>query len=454
MHARGLRVFIVLSVLWAGCDRSAPAPRSGSPSPTRKAAGASSLPAASQPDVILVTLDTTRADYITDETMPFFSQFARKGVAYSSAHTVASETGPAHASLLSGVRVAKHGVVSNCKMFDYPARLPVAYRRAGYETAAFVSAVPLRKEFGWTYGFDVFDGEEDDQQRQVDLHRRGCRTIDLAVNWFQRREPSRPAFMWVHLFEPHAPYDPPDLKPGEERVGRQELEELEQGVRPDDEATVNRIRDMYRRELRGMDDLIKRLHESIMATSRRGVLWAVVGDHGEELLDHDRFAQHDRSLYQGVLHVPMVIRWDGQLPAARVRTPQQTAGLAATLLKLCKMPGLPDALAALPLDSNAMPMDFVIIARRAPNYRWPGGPATAVRVGPYKAIFYYMQKQMELYDLETDPRERNNLASAAPEVLNLLREKLTAVAPTFLPTNELKLDLKTQKQLRELGYLQ
>ncbi|MEE8170697.1 MAG: alkaline phosphatase family protein, partial [Phycisphaerae bacterium] len=146
-----------------------------------KAAGGSG-DAPARPNVVLVTLDTTRADYVTPETMPFFWSLARGGVRYARAQTVFSETGPVHASLLTGLLPARHGVLFNAQPFKRRGRLPGAFGKAGYETAAFISAEPLRTQFGFNLGFDTFDDALDPKYRYVNRQRRAQRTMTRTID--------------------------------------------------------------------------------------------------------------------------------------------------------------------------------------------------------------------------------------------------------------------------------
>ncbi|MCK6484363.1 MAG: sulfatase-like hydrolase/transferase [Phycisphaerae bacterium] len=406
----------------------------------------------SAPDIVLVTLDTTRADYADDETMPFLCQFARSGIRYTRALAMSSETGPSHASILTGLQPHQHGVLRNCEPFDYPARLPLGLFKSGYETAAFVSAVPLRKGYGFAIGFSHFDDAGDPQYRNVNLQRGGRKTIDAALDWLGKRQWEVPMFLWVHLFDPHAPYDPEDL-PREQHVRRRELGEILSSARPVDEETKARIRGVYRRELRQTDGHLQRLFEAVLNRSTRGVLSCIVADHGEELFDRGNFCEHDRSLYQGVLHVPLVLRWDAHLLPSVIERPVSIGSVGATLLELAGHDPFPNTLPPLPLDPTPPEQPPVIVARRTASgiaTRWP---VCAVVRGEHKALFYKPGRGPELYDLQEDPGEKRNLANDRPNLLNELRTALLAIAPMEITRPEITLDAKTRNALKSLGYL-
>lgn len=432
---------------------SQPAP-AGKPMPTIQRPRASLLTRRpqSQPDIVLVTLDTTRADYVDDETMPFLCQFARSGVRYTRALAMSSETGPSHASILTALQPHQHGVLRNGEPFDYPARLPMALFKSGYETAAFVSAVPVRKPYGFAVGFAHFDDARDPQYSNVNSQRGGRKTIDAALAWLEKRQWEAPMFLWVHLFDPHAPYDPEDL-PREQHVRRRELGAILASARPVDEETKTRIREVYRRELKQTDRQLQRLFDAVLNRSTRGALSCVVADHGEELFDRGNFCEHDRSLYQGVLHVPLVLRWDGHLLPGVVDHPVSIGAVGATLLELAGHEPFPNTLQPLPLDPNPPAQPQVIVSRRMASGMSTRWPICAVQRGRHKALFYKPGRGPELYDLIDDPGEKRNLAGERPSLVNELREALLAIAPMEITRPEITLDARTRSALKSLGYL-
>jgi len=439
-----------------GCRQSAPAGQPSvaetpEPPPAAAAEPRPPSPPAEAPDIVLITLDTVRADHVDETNMPFLARFSRDGVLFTNAQTMFSETGPAHASIFTGLQPHQHGIVRNCEKFDYPGRIPMTFYKAGYQTAAFVSAVPVRRLYGFAFGFEVFNDDKDKQYTGINTQRGGRKTVDAAVRWLAKRDNNKPLFLWVHLFDPHAPYDPEDLGPGGKVVTREELDAYMKSSDPIPDAQRRRICDMYRRELRQTDDQVERIHEAVVAGSRRGVLWTIMADHGEELFDHENFAQHDKSLYQGVLHVPLVMRWDGHIAPRKVEELVNSGSVAPTLLTLTGHKLLPNMLPPLPLDDRPPAAETVIVSRRSPHGKWTGGPASAVRRGNLKAIFFQARKP-ELYDLSSDPREERNLAAEKPELLEELRTALTAAAPMTLSRSKARLDAETQRALEELGY--
>jgi arylsulfatase A-like enzyme len=377
-------------------------------------------------------------------------------VRFGAAQSVFTETGPAHASLLSGLLPHQHGVTANVVKFNYEGRVPTALYKAGYQTAAFVSAVPVRAKYGFNVGFEHFDDELDPKYRKINMQRGGPLTIDRTLEWLERkRDPKRPLFLWVHLFDPHADYDPPDLPPGETIVTRKELDKFLALKGPIPESDKQRVRDMYRRELQHVDKLIRRLFEGYPQQSDRGVIWSLVADHGEALFDHSNFCEHNRALYQSVLHVPLMIRWDGFLTAREVDIPVNSTALATTLLMLADVELMPNMVEALPLDGRPPDEEPVIVSHRAPNGKYFGGRASAVRRGRYKAIFYEQahRKQPALFDLGSDPNERRNLASARPEMLASMEKALTAHAPKLLDPKKIgKIDDDVKRAMEQMGY--
>ena len=163
-----------------------------------------------QPSILLVTLDTTRVDAIGPEAKgirtPAFDGLAARGRRFRQAYAAAPETLPSHASMLTGLYPAGHGVHENGRaLSDALPFAPVRLKQAGYETAAFVSAYVLARQFGLAHGFDAYD----DALGEGAVERSSKETTDRAIAWLETPS-DRPRFLWVHYFDPHAPYAPPE----------------------------------------------------------------------------------------------------------------------------------------------------------------------------------------------------------------------------------------------------
>ncbi len=233
------------------------------------------------PSILLVSLDTTRADSLgyesTEARTPNLDALADRGVRFSQAYTTAPMTLPAHASMLTGLYPADHGIRENARYLgDSHELLAERLQETGYVTAAFVSGLPLSRQFGLARGFDHYDDEIEEDAAERDA----VETTDRALAWLAKPT-ERPAFLWVHYFDPHEPYEPP-------------------------EPFRSELADPYLGEIAFMDREIGRLLEGFEAQADGDFRILVVGDHGEGRGDHGE-ALHGNLLYQGVMRVPLLI---------------------------------------------------------------------------------------------------------------------------------------------------
>ena len=247
-----------------------------------------------RPDLLLVTLDTTRADRVAPEgpaaATPHLAALAARGVRFTNAYSTVPTTLPAHVSMMSGLYPAGHGVHENGRRLGDGAPLVAErLRELGYATAAFVSGYPLEGRFGLDRGFEVYDDEFGAGRNE----RIASATTDRALAWLASRPAGRPIFLWVHYYDPHEPYAPPE--PFRSRFAG----------------------DPYLGEIAFVDAELGRLTERFETGAHkggRGLL--VVGDHGEGLGDHGE-ALHGNLLYQGVMRVPLVLAGSVVSPSIR-----------------------------------------------------------------------------------------------------------------------------------------
>jgi arylsulfatase A-like enzyme len=247
-----------------------------------------------RPWILLVTLDTTRADAIGPEAdgieTPSFDALARRGRRFRQAYATVPETLPSHASMMTGLYPAGHGVNQNAR--PLAATHPVLAERlrgAGYRTAAVVSSFVLARRFGLARGFETYD----DALPAGQSERGAAATTDRALALVGQG--AGPLFLWVHYFDPHAPYLPPE--PYRSRFA----------ARP------------YLGEVAAMDEQLGRLVQSFEQRAGGPAAILVAADHGEGLGDHGE-SQHGNLLYQSTMHVPLVAVGHGVAPAV-VDTP-------------------------------------------------------------------------------------------------------------------------------------
>lgn len=406
----------------------APAPSTG---------GEEARTAASSPSLLLVTLDTTRADALGawsggGAATPNLDALAAAGVRYARSVAPSPLTLPSHATLLTGLDPLEHGVRGNGTgaLPAGVATLAGSLRAQGFATAAVVASRVLDRRFGLDRGFDLYDdamlaehvGEYGYPERTADA------VTDVAVGWLEGRPPGARFFLWVHYYDPHAPYAPP---PG--FAGR--------GARAN-----------YLGEVAFVDRELGRLVAAARGRAPE-LLVAAVGDHGEALGEHGERG-HGVFLYRTTVEVPMILTGPGVPRGRVVEEPVGVRRLPATVLELL---GLESALPgpALPgLSSEVVAAEPAILSEAtmpADVYGW--APLAAVTHGRWR---YVEAPRPELYDVATDPGELVNLVNERPEEARRLRSDLerlqgrVAVAAAVAA----ELDSGTRAALRALGYLE
>jgi arylsulfatase A-like enzyme len=283
------------------------------------AAGLALLPllCSPHPNLVLITIDTLRADHVgvygdaAAET-PTLDALARRGVRFARARSAAPLTGPSHATILTGVYPPQHGVRDNVN-FVLDNRHPTLaglLKEKGYRTAAFVGAYPLASAFGFGRGFERFgEGFHETAALGQGAERPGNEVADAALEWLASTGRD-PFFVWIHLYDPHAPYTPPA-------------------------PYAERFRDRpYDGEIAFADAQVGRVLEALR-TARRdaNTLVVVLSDHGEGLGEHGE-ATHGMLVYDSTLHVPWIMAGPG-VPAGRVVADEVgTVDVLPTLLGL------------------------------------------------------------------------------------------------------------------------
>lgn len=364
-------------------------------------------------NVLLITLDTTRADRLgcygyTHGRTPTLDGLARRGVLFERAYAPAPLTLPSHATMLTGLFPPEHGLHNNGQA-ALPKGLPTLaaeLQDAGYETGAFVAAFVLDRKFGLQRGFDTYDDDLSQADPSLQGHhqyRDGRLVIDAALRWLRPRS-HKPYFCWIHLFDPHYPY-----------LAHEDQYGTEFKDRP------------YDAELAYVDDQIDRLLSTLQRTGALdNTMIVVVGDHGESLGEHGELA-HGMTIYDATLRVPLLIVPPGNNRTAhRVKDPVSLVDLTPTLLhRLGRKPfshvsgrSLDAALRGEPLAS-------------APCYAETDEPYHTAHWSPLRALItsqwkYIRSPRAELYDLLADPAELRNLATESPDQLKRLEGELAA----------------------------
>ncbi len=383
-------------------------------------------------DVVLITIDTLRSDAVgfdgnTRGTTPNLDRFAAEGRVFTQAHSHNVITLPSHTNILTGLYPYQHGVRENLGFRLSPKIDTVASRlkARGYSTGAFVGAFILDSRYGLSRGFDVYDElyRHLDEPLEFDIQQaRAEDVVKAALEWFRAQEGKR-RFLWVHVYDPHAPYEPPKIY--EERFAD----------------------DLYLGEVAYTDASLAPLLEAL-----RGVLppplLIVTGDHGEARGDHGELT-HGLFCYEATLHVPLFAWCPGLV------TPGRDAALARHI------DIVPTILEALGESKPAeLKGQSLLAARRteptegsyfealsaAFNRGW--APLRGLMAAGAKYIDLPIQ---ELYELPTDPGEVKNLAPTGPDALRRLRKRLLELPEA--PHERGTIGSEEAAKLKSLGYL-
>jgi choline-sulfatase len=395
-------------------------------------------------NLLLVTLDTTRADRLgcygyAGARTRYLDRLAAEGVRFAQAISPAPITLPAHASIFTGLYPIAHGVRNNGNftLSDRHPTLTTILKSQGYRTAAFVSSFILDRRYGLARGFDRYDDRMEGAEAQVislEAERRGDRTALLLARWLedQAAAPGPPFFAWLHLYDPHEPYQPPP--PFRDMFASNPYD----GEIAFDDAVVASILDKLS-QLGLLDH----------------TLIAVIGDHGESLGDHGE-ETHSMFVYESVLRVPFILWRPGKIPAgAVVREPVRATDLAPTLLELLALPPLQTdhgrSLVPLMEGRAAGPTPPIYAETYLPLFYMNWAPLRALRDERFKLID---APRPELYDLARDPREEHNLYAQEAGRGRALKEGLDRLTGGSEGSMEVgRLDHETAEKLAALGYL-
>jgi arylsulfatase A-like enzyme/Tfp pilus assembly protein PilF len=410
MITAGQRILATASaiavVLGAACNRG-PAPASAPPP---------------RPSILLVTLDTTRADAIGPDAVgistPGFNSVAARGRRFVQAYATVPETLPSHASMMTGLYPAGHGIHENARaVSERHDVLADRLRAAGYRTAAFVSSFVLARRFGLARGFELYD----DEFLAGASERSAADTTSRAIAELERGV-SQPRFMWVHYFDPHAPYQPP------------EPFRTQFASRP------------YLGEVAAMDHELARLVQAFeRRAAQSGVAAAiiVVGDHGEGLGDHGEL-QHGNLLYQSTMHVPMIVAG----PGVTVGTSAGPVSARRVYHTVLDFAGLGSEHSLRAPESTT---DVVLGEAMKPFLEYGWQPQIMAVAGTHKAIF---ARATEVYDLAADPVEQRNLGSGAnlPPAMRKALDDYPVPSPDAARPPEALTD-EARRSLASLGYV-
>ncbi|MCK5571734.1 MAG: sulfatase [Bacteroidetes bacterium] len=431
------------------------------------------------PNVLLVTIDTIRADHCSTYgyerlTTPTLSHVAEAGVLFRNAYAPMATTGPSHATLLTSLYPRTHGFVKNGLILDSEAQtLSEIMLESGYQTAAVVSSFPLAAKFGFDQGFghfdDAFEGHGGEPRSKewegmvVKRHfdRDALVTTEKASDWLRLHRPSgKPFLLWVHYFDPHTPYNPAE--------SHRQLFLERTGDDPVPGSLEHTVA-LYDAEIRETDDALGRLlkvvdEEGLADTT----VLVIAGDHGEGLMQHGHM-EHGVHLYEEAVRVPLIFSWPGNLTAGiEVWEPVQLLDVMPTLLEITGAVGSTSGQQGQSLAGvmtgrqRAEPERPVFLERRRYRPRRVGGSFVTgsklgIRSGSWKYIEADEEGTRELFDLKADPLEMTNVVERHPEVAARLSQAIGIwldTTPAVFSSSDTLVSEEDAKMLEALGYVE
>jgi len=427
--------------------------------------------AAVPPPLILITIDTLRADHLgcygyPRNTSPHIDAFAAEALLFENAYAPMPTTLPSHVSLLTSSLPARHGVLSNFRYLQIPMvtsddselrSVAQWLGEAGYQTAAFTSASPLSRGTGIDAGFAHFDAPPPFDEGGESIRRDASETISLALDWLSKAEPASPIFLWVHVFDPHLPYEPPaphDTAFGEADRAAQIAELNARGVARPLHRFVANATNLYDGEIRFADAEIGRLFGALRERNLyESAVIVLTGDHGEGLHQHGE-PGHDQ-LWRSTLSVPLIARWPG---GPRGERSPVVASLVDVLPTLRAHTNLPLSRAS--FDGSDLLVEESQTPRAALSQEplrstAPTERTFALSEGPWR-LWWLNNGPSRLYNLEQDPHELRNVLADHPEVAARLRARIDDMLaearerPGIEVSEEI--DPALRKRLIELGY--
>jgi arylsulfatase A-like enzyme/Flp pilus assembly protein TadD len=380
--------------------------------------------AGSRLNVVLVTIDTLRADRLGRGLTPSIDALGASGTRFDMARSVVPLTLPSHVTIMTGALPAVHHVRENGTVFT-PGPIPIArvLHDSGYRTAGFVGAYVLNRMFGLADGFDTYDDRVHRDARlgaQLEAERRGSEVIDAALGWLQTARP--PFLLWAHLYDPHAPYEPPA------------------------EFLAKARGHAYDGEVAYADAQVGRLVAALRETGLLGTtVIALAGDHGEALGDHGE-QSHGMLAYDSTLRVPLIVTGPG-VAVQTIRRPVSLVHLAPTLLAAAGVrPAGPGATTLFSGDGRPEIYAETQYPRQA---GWHALSALADE--RWKLI---LSSELELYDVSIDAGETTNLASAKASIAESMTKRLREIAASdSSAAPQPAIPPEAAERLRALGYV-
>jgi len=394
-------------------------------------AGGRARPEAVRANLLLVTIDTLRADRTGGHLTPSLNALAARGARFLNARSPVPLTLPAHASLMTGLLPPRHGVRMNGvhRLSPDVPTLATTLHAAGYRTGAIIGAYVLDRRFGLARGFDTYDAEIPRRAEiagELEAERRGEIVADRAIAWLNARRFDAPFFLWMHLYDPHAPYAPPAS--WLERAGGQP----------------------YDGEVAYADAQLGRVIDALQAGGQADrTLVVVAGDHGESLGEHGE-PTHGLLVYEGAVRIPLVIAGPGVRRAERT----DAASLVDVLPTVRRLIGFEPAAGTDGRDLLAPKAE----AAEAEVYLETEYP-DAAGFAPLRALVDGRWKYVggaepeELYDLAVDAGEQSDVSGSHRGVVDAMARRARDMTAGAAPSSTVAPSPEVADRLRALGYV-
>ena len=414
----------------------------------------------SRPDVVLIVIDTLRADHLGSygyerDTSPRIDALARDGVRYTRAFSHAPWTTPAMAALMTSRYPSALGITNvQSPVPETVTLLPETLRDAGYRTGAFVSHSFVSKKWGFARGFDTFD----ESNVKGHLATTSPSLSNLAIEWLDENLGDDPVFLLIHYFDPHFGYLEQEefafggRDPGYEGPVRSGSLPSRFADAPESlsDADLRELRRLYDSEIALTDREIGRVLDALAAAGRYdSSLVVLTGDHGEEFLDHGAL-DHAKTLYDELMRVPLIVKRPAadDVRPATVDTPVALVDVLPTILDRLDLdpPSMARGSSLLAEPDPSRPIFFETLRLRK---------LRGVVHRDHKLIVDLETGDVRLFDLARDPGEQTDLSRERPEQVEALRRLVDAWGGggSAAPNERLELSDEERERLESLGYL-
>ncbi|HWF67100.1 MAG TPA: sulfatase-like hydrolase/transferase [Acidobacteriaceae bacterium] len=393
-------------------------------------------------NVVVITLDTVRADHLhcygnRNIQTPTIDGLAQQGVLFEKAVAQTPLTQPSHASIFTGTNPNVHNVRDTGGFALQPSSVTLAtiLQKHGWNTAAFVSASVLKKVFGFSQGFSVYDDQMPDAGNDNGVPvavRKASLTVDRALAWLNNQQ-KQPFFIWVHFYDAHLPYNPPE------------------------EFRKQYPHNLYDAEIAYTDQQLGRLLGGIRKKSPADkTLIVLLADHGEGLGDHGEY-EHGVFLYDSTVRIPWIMVGPGIPAGIRIQQQAREIDVLPTVLDFLGGKASPavQGTSMLPtLNGKQVPSTYSYEETLYPKLSYGWSELRGIHTAHW---MYVRAPKPELYDLHTDPGELNNVIDAHPKEYRELEQQLKSASRLGNKETETvvanQMDQKTTEQLRSLGYV-